>query len=470
MHITYRQGDGNLSWQHELGLWIVMGKEKTITKTLWQHTETLPEETMEFLNGIAADYAKVKACTYERYSGIKSLGKLSSIYDIMTEMRHCGLREQLGLPSVYYELAVRDGISDIKGTWGMVKNKVRALITANEQLSGDDRMYLRTVLKLDQAYAAILNRKSYPMPEKAAGLPIDTAHLNNLLCRLTRRHLAQPAPGKADSFSVSPGGYSYKDNALYLVSRTPRRRVMLPLRDNKTSARQIRVCVKKDQAVIAIPAETKKQVHKDFQNTIYVHLGYQAMCTLSSGNVYGQELGARAAEKSGRLLEKNRERIKLQAKYRESLASGDREKAEKIQSNNLGFQKYRRWKDKEQARIESYVNAQLNRMLEEEKPGKIVITKPVTVNKTKLKYKSANRKIAESPQGYVRRRLALKCQVNGIELVEIQSKGTGNICSNCGAEGKRLAEGFACEYCGFKSSIALNGARNIEKKYNGGFI
>ena len=157
-----------------------MGKEKAITKTLWQHTETLPEETMEFLNGIAADYAKVKACTYERYSGIGSLGKLSSIYDIMTEMRHCGLREQLGLPSVYYELAVRDGISDIKGTWGMVKNKVRALITANEQLSGDDRMYLRTVLKLDQAYAAILNRKSYPMPEKAAGLPIDAAHLNNL--------------------------------------------------------------------------------------------------------------------------------------------------------------------------------------------------------------------------------------------------------------------------------------------------
>ena len=157
------------------------------------------------------------------------------------------------------------------------------------------------------------------------------------------------------------------------------------------------------------------------------------------------------------MLEKNRERIKLQAKYRESLASGDREKAEKIQANNLGVQKYRRWKNKEQARIESYVNAQINRMLEEEKPGKIVITKPVTVNKTKLKYKSANRKMAESPQGYVRRRLALKCQVNGIELVEIQSKGTGNLCSNCGAEGKRLAEGFVCECCGFKSSIALNG-------------
>ena len=140
-------------------MFLLMEKRQIITKTVWQHTETLPEETMEFLRGIATDYAKVKASVYERYSGIRSLGKLASVYDIMTEMRHCGLREQLELPAVYYELAVRDGVSDIKGTWGMLKNKIRTLIAANENLSGDDRMYLRTVLKLDKVYAAILNQE-----------------------------------------------------------------------------------------------------------------------------------------------------------------------------------------------------------------------------------------------------------------------------------------------------------------------
>ena len=89
-------------------------KGTEITKTVWQSTEVLPEETMEFLKGIAADYARVKASVYERYSGIGSLGRLASVYDIMTEMRHSGLREQLELPSVYYELAVRDGVRDIK--------------------------------------------------------------------------------------------------------------------------------------------------------------------------------------------------------------------------------------------------------------------------------------------------------------------------------------------------------------------
>lgn len=442
-----------------------MEKETVITKIVWQHTEILPQETMEFLNGIAVDYARVKAGTYERYSGIKSLGKLAFVYDIMTEMRHCGLRELLELPSVYYELAVRDAVSDIKGMWGMLKNKIRTLVTSNQNLSNDDRMYIRTVLKLDHVYAAILNHEEYPMPDKAAGLDIDVNRLNNLLCRLTRRHLIRPAAGRADSFCVSPAGYSYKDNALYLVSRIPRKRVMLPLKDSKTSKRQIRVCIKADHAVIAIPSEGKKRVHKDFQNTIYVHLGYQNMCTLSSGKIYGGELGELSSGKSKRLMEKNQERSRARAKYKESIALGNQKKAADIQANNLGIQKYDRQKRREQARMETYINTELNRMLEAEKPGKIVTTKPLTINRKKLKSKSANRKMTENRQGYIRKRLLQKCQMNGIELVEIHSKGTGNICSACGEEGKRAAEGFICESCGFQSSIALNGAKNIEKKY-----
>lgn len=442
-----------------------MENEKVITKTIWQYTEYLPEETMEFLKGIATDYAKVKVSVYERYSGIGSLGKLASIYDLMTEMRHCGLREQLKLPSVYYELAVRDGISDIKGMWGILKNKIRTLVSANENLSNDDRMYLRTVLRLDKVYAAILNQETYPMPEKTAGVQIDVKRLNNLLRRLTRRYLIKPTAGRVDSFCVSPGGYSYKAQALYLVSRIPRKRVMLPLKDDKITARQIRVCIRTGYAAIAIPAEVKKKKHEDYQNTIYVHLGYQNMCTLSSGNIYGEKLGELASAKSGNLMVKNRERGRIQAKYRESLAVGARRRAENIKINNLGNKKYSRQKKCEQARMETYINAELNRMLETEKPERIVVARPLIINKKKLGCKASNRKMTEGCRGYVRKRLREKSQINDVELVEINSKGTGFICSECGAEGKRLLEGFACESCGFRSTIALNGARNIEKKY-----
>ena len=69
-----------------------MQKKDRLTKITWQYTEPLPEETMDFLKGIAGDYAKVKINVYERYSGIASLGRLASLFDIMTQMRHCGLR------------------------------------------------------------------------------------------------------------------------------------------------------------------------------------------------------------------------------------------------------------------------------------------------------------------------------------------------------------------------------------------
>ncbi len=443
-----------------------MQKDNRMTKIAWQYTETLPQETMDFLRGIAEDYAKVKHSVYERYSGIASLGHLASIYDIMTQMRHCGLREQLGLPSVYYELAVRDAVTDIKGMWGMLKNKIRTLVSANENLSDEDRLYLRTVLRLDPVYAAILNRVEYPMPEKAAGLAIDTKRLNHLLRRLTRRYLVKPAPsGRADSFCVSPGGYSYRDGALCLVSRVPRKRIRLPLKDDRTCDRQLRICIRQSDAAIALPVNRKMRRHEDYQNTIFVHLGYRDMCTLSSGNIYGEGLGELASAKSERLMEKNRERGRMRNSYRKSIAEGDRKKAADIEVNNLGGIKYDHRKKKEQAQIESYVNAGINRMLEAEKPGTIVITKPVTIHKKTPGYKPANRKLSESPQGYVRRRLSQKCQTNGITLVEISSKGTGNICSACGAEGKRLAEGFVCVSCGFRSSIALNGARRIEAIY-----
>lgn len=270
-----------------------MQKENRMTKIAWQYTETLPQETMDFLRGIAEDYAKVKHSVYERYSGIASLGLLASIYDIMTQMRHCGLREQLGLPSVYYELAVRDAVTDIKGMWGMLKNKIRTLVSANENLSDEDRLYLRTVLRLDPVYAAILNRVEYPMPEKAAGLAIDTERLNNLLRRLTRRYLVKPAPsGRADSFCVSPGGYSYRDGALCLVSRVPRKRIRLPLKDDRTCDRQLRICIRQSDVAIALPVNRKMRRHEDYQNTILSILDTAICVRCHPGTYTGKDWGS----------------------------------------------------------------------------------------------------------------------------------------------------------------------------------
>lgn len=67
--------------------------------------------------------------------------------------------------------------------------------------------------------------------------------------------------------------------------------------------------------------------------------------------------------------------------------------------------------------------------------------------------------------GVIRKRLRDKCAAYGIDLVEINSKDTGDVCSCCGEKGLRKQLIFHCEKCNIEISSALNSAINIEKKY-----
>lgn len=437
----------------------------TMTKIVWQYSEPLPEETMVFLREIAEDCCKVKNYVYERYSGVKNLNSLTPVYTILNEMRYCGLREQLNLPTVYYELAIADAVTNIKSSWSIVKNKVGEKITANENLSDNDRIYLRTVLKMGSVYAAVLNRQEYEMPRNAIGLDIDVKRLNNLLCRLTRRTLTQPKTDNISSFRISPNGYSYKDGAIRIVCRVPRKRISIPLKDKRTFDRQIQVHIKDNFVALAVPIEAKVKKHQDYTNTVYIHIGNQDMFTLSNEHVYGTSLSELIYPETERLAKKNQERHRVYTAYRQNVENGNRQKTENIEANNLGRHKYDSQKEKEKRRTTNFINTEMNRMFRTEKPARIVITKPVTKNKTKLYSKSGNRKLTRNFRGYIRERLIYKCQVNAVELVELNSKGTGRICSACGAEGKRQGKEFACESCGLRSTIALNSAKNIQQKY-----
>ncbi|MDE5700286.1 MAG: transposase [Lachnospiraceae bacterium] len=440
-------------------------KGNTLTKTVWQYTEVLPEDTIDFLRGLAEGYGKIKNYTYKRYSGIKSFGRLTPVYDIMGEIRRSGIRTQLGLPSACFDPAVVDAVSDIKSMWAVVRSKLGNLITMNENLTDEDRIYLRTILKLDKTYAAILNHEDYEMPKKAKDLEIDAERLNNLLRRLTRKYLRKPEAGQSDYFSITPAGYAYKDGVLLITTGIHGKRIPIPLKDNRTSDRQLKIFVREKDAAIAIPVESRIKMHHDYTNTVYVHIGYKDMFTLSNGNVYGASLGDITAEETERLTEKNKKRARIRSVQKRSAESGDRKKADNIGVNNLGTQKYDHQKDKERAKTQIFINAAINRMLAAEKPERVVIARPVKVHKTKLPSKSANRKMTRNFNSYIRERLTYKCRMNSIELVEIHSKGTGNICSCCGAEGKRTASGFVCGSCGLQSTTALNGAKNIENKY-----
>jgi len=189
------------------------------------------------------------------------------------------------------------------------------------------------------------------------------------------------------------------------------------------------------------------------------------MFTLSNGTAYGEALGQMVFPETLRLDQKNQERSKLITEAENHMAGGLPDKAKAIESNNLGRQKYDSRKSKARSDTIRYINTEINRMLREEKPARIVIPNRVWKGREKHYSRTVNLKLTRSFQGYVRERLAFKCRLNCVELVEVNSKGTGSLCTVCGAQGKRWRDEFVCENCGNHISTALNSARNVEKKY-----
>ena len=77
--------------------------QETVFKTVHQYSKgPLPKADMEKLEAIAKDYCPVKNHVYQHYSGIGSLPKIYPGYTVQNEMTGCGLRAQLGLPSVFF--------------------------------------------------------------------------------------------------------------------------------------------------------------------------------------------------------------------------------------------------------------------------------------------------------------------------------------------------------------------------------
>ena len=87
---------------------------------------------MQKLLEIAEDYKKVKNYVYNRYGGIGSLSKIYPGYTVQNEMTKSGLRAELGMPSVYFYLAMFDALGDIKSQWTRTKSKLLKLIAVNQ--------------------------------------------------------------------------------------------------------------------------------------------------------------------------------------------------------------------------------------------------------------------------------------------------------------------------------------------------
>ncbi len=386
-----------------------------ICKTICQHNSApVPPEVMDKLQEVAKDYRAVKAYVYQRYGGIYSLSKLYPGFTVQNEMTRSGLKEELGIPSVYFYLAIFDALGNIKANWSLTKNKIRGLANKNPHLSKAAKHYLRFLLKTDKAFAGVLMQKppeAWELPEtilnhyyglaqeagqqKKGENKTDRARLNRYLCRQARKCYVRPRAGTADGFSLSKSTCRYGDHGIYISTKEKRKRVFIPLTDGNTYTGQfyLKLFPEENRIELKVPVRITARSHPDYTNQVGVSLGTDTMLVTHEGRRYGDSFG----------------------EYRENLAEFIRIHGETgPQSGKKRCAGAARLRE----HLKTYVNQELNRFLKREKPGTIYLPK-LPQNGNGAYGASFGKQASTELYGtrYVRNRLLQKCREHSVQII-----------------------------------------------------
>ncbi len=427
--------------------------QETVFKTVHQYNrDTISKIDMEKLEDIARDYRHVKNYVYQRYSGIHSLPKIYPGYTVQNEMTGSGLRDQLNLPSVYFYCAIFDALGDIKSQWSHTKNRIEKSMRENPDLTPVDRHYLRFVMKQSQCFEAILLRKEAGLEKEwqetydriRAG--VDEHRLHQYLRRQARKHFRKLHTDRADGFAITAKGYRYGNHGIYISTKERRKRTFIPLTDSNQYSRQLYIHLYPEtgKVRIDIPVEARVREQLNYCSEVGLALGMKEMFVTDQGNIYGGRFGQHQTA----LTDYVREGI---IRYRRN------------GRNNPGRKKYNAGRKKLETTLHTYINAEINRMLDTETPKVIYIPKLPASSRAGVN-KKINDSVSKWQRGYIKNRLTQKCRERSIELVEVFGKDISNECSSCGSIGSKEKNVFICKTCGNQLSERINTARNALKR------
>lgn len=427
--------------------------QNTVCKTVHQYNKTrIAKEDMFKLQEIAEDYRRVKNYVYRHYGTIGGLGKIYPGYTVQNEMIASGLREELGLPAVYFYLAVFDALGDIKSQWTRTKSMIQKRINRNQELTPAEKHFLRYLLKVNNGFEAVLNHREVHLYQDLQkqydqlAAEVEVKRLENYLRRQVRAMHTRLNSDTADGFSLTERAYRYQNHGIYITVKEKRKRIFVSLTDNNQYTRQIyiRLFPEEGNIEIKVPIDVAVKSHRDYTARVGVAMGMKTMFVTDEGHIYGEKLG----------------------EYQNELAGWVRDQMAKHHADREakpGRKKYTAKKRRLEEKLHSYINMELNRFLKTEKPEAIYIAKLPRPAKHG-ENKAVNHSVTMWQRGYIRKRLEQKCGEQSIRIVEVFGKGISSECSMCSRDGKRKDGIFKCSFCGYEAEEKINTARNVKRR------
>jgi putative transposase len=446
-------------------------KKKRVKRAVKQQAYyTIPEDD-SVIQELTERIRNAKNYMYSRLSGINSYLLIQKDNAIRDEWRkNKQLVEQFKLPARFWAITLADAIGNIKSLWSNACKKMKAAARENDNLTDEEKEYIRYVCSAPPLFGAILIRQGFKKPKRIEKLAIRETYVHNLIRRYARRYRGETPYTHSSTFHLDKNMYKYvqEDGVTYIEISTHQKnkRTRLKCSNHNVYKKNIRVTINEGVFTLAHTMTSKEKQIWTEENEVGVDKGYKTLLVSSSGHHYGEKLNSMLSQETERLNLVNKRRNPYYAKVRELEAKGEYEKAERIRLNNLGTKKYDKKKNQHDARMKSTLNAEMNRFIETEKPSRLGIEDLSFVSWDDKMPKHVRRKLNRWIKGYIDERLEFKCSLNGITYEYVNAAYTSQECHKCGCLGERKTQAtFICPNCG-KMDADENAAGTIRNRLN----
>ena len=399
---------------------------------------------------------------YSRFSSVKSLVKVTKFYDTRNSLMKENLKNLIKIPARYWKLALANVLSNFKTLLENIRLKIRKASRNNINLNEEDKHYINTVIKNVNYLTDVLMLKkqnSYLYEN----FKVNFKRLNSLIRRYYRRYKGKvPYSVKKNFLILDSDLYKYKKGKIKISTLTKRKRVIVELRDEREFKGNLILKWNEKLAIygtVKTPAEYKAIP----KNPVAIDKGYNTLITTDSGRKYGTEYKFINTELIEKQIKKNSQRQRIFNYLKKLEKKGKLEKIDNIKKYNLGNKKQNRLSNRIKERSKSYINREVNKFFENEKPSEI-IKEDLTWEKigSKKRGKGFRAKISRWEKGYLDSQIEWKALQRNIKITNVNPAYTSQICHLCKNFGKRNGEIFECEHCNTKYDADINAARNIK--------
>jgi len=431
------------------------------------------ENNVDDLEKLGQDFASDINYFYYRFSSVKNMDNLN-----FREIRDTILKEldHLNLSGHYLQRCLNAALGNIKSMWSNTFRFIKSNISANKNLTKEEKHFLLTVIKIKSFVDYIVNtNKSFDELLKSKyflnwkkenpGYIIDERKIRQYLKRQIRKLKPKIPHTKKKYFKIDSTLYYFKNGKLYITNPYKKYNRFELVSVNKDIYKsEATVHFNGNKIRIGFPISIKqKKLTNDKIDEIGIDKGFIDLITTSNNTVYGNNFCNIVKPHIDKYLKTQKERGKywgLYHKYKDS----NPEKAENIKKNNLGYVKFNKNKNLTKETKKKFINHSINEFIKNEKPTEIIVEDLSWDKKSNKKRYRLGYDLSSWDKGYLQERIEFKAYENSITVTKVNPAYTSQICSCYGKLGERKGKQFKCESCNIVLDADYNASINIKNR------